>query len=135
MSFTTSVIRLITFGLCMFDSLITFGLWNLLTFLQSKVSCCLHIYFLWRHHLYMSPNKSENDEDSDSDWFTYCIDIWLLTLKFSVFNIWVGHALEMTINFYHPTFELFRFSFTQHFTHSKFSLPNPFLFGATPRHK
>jgi hypothetical protein len=28
--------------------------------------------------------KSENDQDSDSDWFTYCIDIWLLTLLFSL---------------------------------------------------
>ena len=44
-------------------------------------------------------------------------------------------ALEMTINFYYPTLELFCFSFTQPFTYSKFSLPNPFLFGATPRHK
>jgi hypothetical protein len=54
---------------------------------------------------------------------------------FLVFNIWVRHALEMTINFYYPTLELFCCSFTQPFTHSKFCLPNPFLFGATPRHK
>jgi hypothetical protein len=54
---------------------------------------------------------------------------------FLVFNIWVSHALEMTINFYYPTLELFCFSFTQPFTHSKFCLPKPFLFGATPRHK
>ena len=33
--------------------------------LQPKVSRCLHMYFLWRQHL--SPNKSENDKDSDSD--------------------------------------------------------------------
>jgi hypothetical protein len=44
----------------------------------------------------------------------------------------VSHALEMTINLYYPTLELFCFSFTQPFTYSKFSLPNPFLFGATP---
>jgi hypothetical protein len=25
-------------------------------------------------------NKLENDQDSDSDWFTYCIDIWLTTV-------------------------------------------------------
>jgi hypothetical protein len=31
----------------------------------SKVSCCLHMYFLWRHHL--PPDKSENDQGSDSD--------------------------------------------------------------------
>jgi hypothetical protein len=75
---------------------------------------------------------------SDSDWFTYCIDIWLLTYChiddccFSVSNISVSHALEMTIHFYHPTHELFSFSFTQPFTHSKFCSPYPFLFGATP---
>jgi hypothetical protein len=54
---------------------------------------------------------------------------------FLVFNIWVSHAFEMTINFYYPTLELFCFSFTQPFTHSKFCLPNPFLFGSNHRHK
>jgi hypothetical protein len=54
---------------------------------------------------------------------------------FLVSNISVSHALEMTINFYYPTLELFCFSFTQPFTYSKFCLPNPFLFGATPCHK
>jgi hypothetical protein len=54
---------------------------------------------------------------------------------FLVFNIWVSHALEMRINFYHPTLELFCFSFTQPFTHSKFCLPNPFLFDATVNYK
>jgi hypothetical protein len=50
--------------------------------LQSKVSCCLHMYFLWRHHL--PSDKSENDQDIVTliDWFTY--DIWLLTLLFSL---------------------------------------------------
>jgi hypothetical protein len=64
--------------------------------------CCVHMYFLRRHHL--PPDKSENNQDStssDSDWFTYSIDKWLLKL-FSVFNIWVSHALEMTIIFYYP---------------------------------
>ena len=56
-------------------------------------------------------------------------------VTFTVSNISVSHALEMTINFYYSTLELFCFSFTQPFTYSKFSLPNPFLFGATPRHK
>jgi hypothetical protein len=47
---------------------------------------------------------------------------------FLIFNIWVSHALE--IGFYYPTLELFCFSFTQPFTHSKlFCLANPFLFG------
>jgi hypothetical protein len=54
----------------------------LCNFLQSKVSYCLHVYFLWRHHL--SLDKSENDQDSDSDWFTYCVDIWLLTSLLSL---------------------------------------------------
>jgi hypothetical protein len=36
-----------------------------INFLQSKVSCCLHMHFLWRHHL--PPDKSENGQDSDSD--------------------------------------------------------------------
>jgi hypothetical protein len=51
--------------------------------------------------------------------------------SFLVFNICTSHALEMTINSYDPTLELFCFSFTQHFTHSKFRLPNPFLFVPT----
>jgi hypothetical protein len=34
-------------------------------------ACCLHMYFLWRHHF--PPDKSEIDQDSDSDWFTHCI--------------------------------------------------------------
>jgi hypothetical protein len=42
---------------------------------------------------------------------------------FLVFNIWVSHALEMTIHFYYPTLVLFCFSFTQPFTHSKFTQP------------
>jgi hypothetical protein len=38
------------------------------------LSCnCTCMYFLWRQHL--SPDKSENDQDSDADWFIYCIDI------------------------------------------------------------
>ena len=64
---------------------------------------------------------------------------WLIDLHivltydcFLVSNIWASHALEMTINFYYPNLELFCFSFTQSFTHSKLCLPNPFLFGDTP---
>jgi hypothetical protein len=92
------------------------GLWN---FLQSKVSCCLHMYFLWKHNLFC-----ENDQDSDSDWFTYCIDKWLLTLlfslqyfsgscfgndnKFLLLNPWVVFFhlpnLLLTQNFVYPTF-------------------------------
>ena len=34
--------------------------------------------------------------DSDSDWFTYCIDIWLSTLLFSLQYLSVYHVLEMT---------------------------------------
>jgi hypothetical protein len=64
-----------------------------------------------------------------------CWHCWHCWHCFLVFNIWVSHALEMTIHFYHPTIELFCFSFTQPFTHSNCCLPNPFLFGPTPRHK
>jgi hypothetical protein len=69
-----------------------------------KVSCCLHMYFLWWHHL--PPDKSENDEDSDSDWLIYIL-YWHMTVDIKVFNIWVSHTLEMTIIFYYPTLELF----------------------------
>jgi hypothetical protein len=51
---------------------------------------------------------------------------------FLVSNISVSHALEKVINFYYSILQLFCFSFTQPFTYSKFSLPNPFLFWATP---
>jgi hypothetical protein len=50
---------------------------------------------------------------------------------FSVSNIWVSHALEMTIFLYYPTHGLFFFSFTQPFTYSKFCLP-AFLFSLPP---
>jgi hypothetical protein len=73
-----------------------------------KVSCCLHMYFLWRHHL--PPDKSENDQDSDSDWFTYCIqsiDMWLLALLFITqpVSCFVFHLpnLLLTENFVYPT--------------------------------
>ena len=40
----------------------------------------------------------------------------------------------MTIKFYYPTLELFCFSFTQPFTHSKFCLPNvPFSLHCQPQ--
>ena len=95
----------------------------LCNFLQSNVSCVLHMYFLWRHHL--PPDKSENVQDTDSDWFTYCIDIWLLTLLFSLQylsesrfgndnkfllpNPWV------VLFFIYPTFYLLKILFTQPF--------------------
>jgi hypothetical protein len=101
------------------------GLW---TFLQSKVSCCLHMYFLWKHHLFC-----QNDQDSDSDWFIYCIDKCHCWHCFSVNNILtVSHVFEMTINFYYPTLELFCFSFTQPFTYLKFCLPNLFSLRCHP---
>jgi hypothetical protein len=96
----------------------------LCNFLQSKVSCCLHMYFLWRHHL--PSDKSESDQDSDSDWFTYCIDIWLPTLLFSLQylsepcsgndnkfllpNPWV------VLFFIHPTLYSLKILFTQLFS-------------------
>jgi hypothetical protein len=30
--------------------------------------------------MHLSPNELENDQDSDSVWCTYCIDIWLTTV-------------------------------------------------------
>jgi hypothetical protein len=93
-------------------SLIMFGLWNLLTFLQSKVSCCLRIYFLWRHHLVPTNRKMIEIATLTDSHIVLTYDCWHC---FLVFNIWMSHALEMTINFYYPTFELFRFSFTQPF--------------------
>jgi hypothetical protein len=55
----------------------------------------------------------------------------------SLLNLDVFHRNGKSIGqyLYCPTLELFCFSFTQPFTHSKFCLPNPFFFGATPRHK
>jgi hypothetical protein len=45
-------------------ALVLYHFCDMRNFLQSKVSCCLHMYFLRRHHL--PPDKSENDQD-DSD--------------------------------------------------------------------
>ena len=98
-------------------------------FLQSKVSCCLHMYFLWRHHL--PPDKSENDQDRDSDWFTYCIDIWLLTLLFSLQYL-SESCFGNDNKFLLPNSWVVLFFIYPTFTHSKFCLPNTFLFGATP---
>jgi hypothetical protein len=92
-------------------------------YIQCKVSCCLHMYFLWRQHF--PPDKSENDQDNDSDWCTYCIDIRPLTLLFSLQYL-SDHALEMTINLYYLIIlELFCFWFTQTSCHSKFCLGPP----------
>jgi hypothetical protein len=55
--------------ICVWDWSFFYGGGN---FLQSKVSCCLHMYFLWRHHL--PPGKSENCQDM-IDLAMYCIDI------------------------------------------------------------
>jgi hypothetical protein len=60
--------------------------------------------------------------------FTYMYDCWHC---FLFFNIWVNNALEMTINFYYPTLELFCFSFTQPFTHSQ-NFVYPTLFFSVP---
>jgi hypothetical protein len=59
-NFTKGWHSVVTYVLYHFCDMYEFdnGLWN---FLQSKVSCCLHMYFLWRYHL--SRNKSENDQD------------------------------------------------------------------------
>jgi hypothetical protein len=49
-----------------YHSVVTHVLYHCLcNFLQYKFSRCLHMYFLWRHHL--PPDKSGNDQDSGSD--------------------------------------------------------------------
>jgi hypothetical protein len=102
-------------------------------FLQSKVSCCLHMYSLWRHHL--PPDISENDQDNDSDdWFTYRIDIWLLTVLF-VFNIWLGHALEMTINFISQPLSCFVFHLPDLLLTQNFVYPTLLSSVPASRHK
>ena len=105
---------------------------RLFKFLQFKVSCCLHMYFLWRHHL--PPDKSENDQDSDSDWwFTYCIDIWLLTLLFG-FQYVSASCFGNDNTFLIVPIELFSFSFTQPFIHSKFGLHLTLFSSVPPSH-
>ena len=87
---------------------------------------CLSVQLLWREF----DNCLEtlfafghiNVEDSDSDWFTYCIGICFL-----VFNIWMSHTMEMTTNFYYPTLGWFCFPFTQPFTHLKCCFTIPFV--------
>jgi hypothetical protein len=100
------------------------GLWN---FLQSKVSCCLHMYFLWRYHL--SPNKSENDQEIvtliDShivltyDWLLLKLLFSLQYFSESCFgndnkfllpNPWV------VLFFIYPTFYSLKILFTQPFS-------------------
>jgi hypothetical protein len=87
------------------------------SFLQSKCSCSLHMYFLWRHR--SPPDKSGNDpQDNGSltlidSHIVLTYDCWQC---FLVFNISGSRALEMQINFYYPTLELLCFSFTQPFT-------------------
>ena len=65
----------------------------LCNFLQSKVSCCRHMYFLWRHHL--PPDKSENDQDKSL----------LLCFSFTQLYCFVFHLpnLLLTQNFVYPT--------------------------------
>jgi hypothetical protein len=65
------------------------GLWN---FLHSKVPCCLHMYFLWRHHL--SPNKSKKIATLIDSHIVLTYDCWHY---FLVSNISVSHAFEMII--------------------------------------
>jgi hypothetical protein len=74
----------------------------------------------------LDPNKSENDQDIDSDWFTYCIDIWLLTLLFSLQYLsesCFGNDIKLLLPnpwvvlfFIYPTFYSLKISFTQPFS-------------------
>ena len=104
----------------------------LYNFLQSKVSCCLHVYFLWRQH--SLTDKLENDQNTVT-----LIDLHIVltsNCQFLVFNIWAKWKCgNMTIHFYYPTLELFCSPLIQPFTHSEFCLPNLFSSVLTPRHK
>jgi hypothetical protein len=96
-------------------------------FFSLKFMLSAHV-LSWRHHL--PPDISENDQDSDSDWFTDCIDIRPLTLLFSLqksSESCFGNDNRFLIP--NPWDVLFFIS--QPFTHSKFCLTNPLLFGAT----
>jgi hypothetical protein len=68
------------------------------------------MYFLSRHHL--PPEKSENDQDSDSDWFTL---YWHMTVDIAFYSL--QYLSESCFGndkkFYCPTLELFCFSITQ----------------------
>jgi hypothetical protein len=98
--------------------------WEIFCSLKFHVVCTC-TFFGDMH--YLSPNKSENsDQDSDSDWFIYCIDIWLLTFlfsfqyfsescfgndnKFLLPNPWV------VLFFIYPTFYSLKILFTQPFS-------------------
>ena len=96
--------------------------------------CMFHtsIKYILLHTLHVCVGTVEHACLAAWHWLMVMISLESLSL---VSNISVSHALEMTINLYYPTLELFCFSFTQPFTYSKYSLPNPFLFVATPRHK
>jgi hypothetical protein len=63
----------------------------LCNFLQSKVSCCLHMYFLWRHHLLLTNRKMIKIVTLIDSHIVLPYDCWHC---FLVFNIWVSHALE-----------------------------------------
>ena len=74
----------------------------------------------------LDPNKSENYQDIDFDWFTYCIDMWLLTLLFSLQYLsesCFGNDIKfllpnpwVVLFFIYPTFYSLKISFTQPFS-------------------
>jgi hypothetical protein len=105
----------------------------LCNFLQSKVSCCLHMYFLWRNHL--PPDKSESDQDYDSDWCTYCIDIWLSTLLFSLQHLSEPcSGNDNTFLLPNPWVVLF-FIYPTFYSLKNFVYPTIFSSVPPPRHK
>jgi hypothetical protein len=101
----------------------------LCNFLQAKVSCYAFKCTFFRDTICLLTDRKMIKIVTLIDvHIVLTYDCWHC---FLVFNIWVSRALEMTIHFYYPTLELFCFSFTQPFTHSRLCLPNPFLFGTT----
>jgi hypothetical protein len=56
----------------------------LCNFVQSKVSCCLHMYFLWSHHLPPDKNWRMIKIVTLIDLHIVLICIWLLILPFTL---------------------------------------------------
>ena len=98
----------------------------LCNFPQSKVSCCLHMYFLWST-ICLQTNRKMIKMVTPIIYILYW-HIWLLTLPFS------SHALEMTINSYY-THPLSCFVFHLPKLLLKILFTQPFSIRCHPRHK
>jgi hypothetical protein len=61
-----------------YHTIATHALYDFMSLISFILSAHVHVhtYFLWRH--YLPPDKSENDQDSDTNWFTYCINCHMI---------------------------------------------------------